>query len=176
MYPYLRMALELWAHRNAPKLGVTDTYVSYHRCWPQDIDPWMELNNGRTLTLYDLGRVPYGVRTGLKDVVRARGWGLTVAGNTTRYRRRVRLFDRLEMRTRCVGWDHRFFYLEQSMWKGDDCTSHVLLRTAVTSKAGIVAPARVVEAMGRGVESPELPGWVRAWIAGDAERPWPPLR
>jgi acyl-CoA thioesterase FadM len=176
MYPYLRLAKELWVHRDASKLGVTDTHVSHHRCWPQDIDPWMELNNGRTLTLYDLGRIPYAVRTGLKDVVRAQGWGITVAGNTTRYRRRVRLFDRIEMRTRCIGWDHRFFYLEQSMWRGEECTSHMLLRSAVTSPGGIVAPARVMQAMRQPAESPALPGWVQAWIAGDAERPWPPLR
>jgi acyl-CoA thioesterase FadM len=176
MYPYLRMAKELWIVRRAPALDVTGTHVSHHRCWPQDLDPWRELNNGRTLTLYDLGRVPYAVRTGLRDAVRAQGWGLTVAGNTTRYRRRVRLFDRIEMRTRCIGWDARFFYIEQSMWKDGECTSHMLLRSAVTSRAGIVAPARVMEAMGHGVESPALPGWVQAWITGDAERPWPPLR
>jgi acyl-CoA thioesterase FadM len=176
MYPYLRMAKELWVHRRAPKLDVTGTHVSYHRCWPQDIDPWMELNNGRTLTLYDLGRIPYAVRTGLKDVVQAQGWGITVAGNTTRYRRRVRMFDRIEMRTHCIGWDHRFFYIEQSMWKDGECTSHMLLRSAVTSTSGIVPPEKVMAAMGQPSQSPILPPWVAAWIAGDAERPWPPQR
>jgi acyl-CoA thioesterase FadM len=174
MYPYFRMAKELWTFRRAPPLDVTGMHVSHHRCWPQDLDPWRELNNGRTLTLYDLGRIPYAVRTGLAAAVRAQGWGLTVAGNTTRYRRRVRLWDRVEMRTRCIGWDRRFFYIEQSMWNGAECTSHMLLRSAVTSAAGIVAPARVLEAMGLPVESPELPGWVQAWSAADHERPWPP--
>ncbi len=75
MYPYLRLAKELWAHRKAPPLDVTGTHVSHHRCWPQDIDPWMELNNGRTLTLYDLGRIPYAVRTGLRAAVQREGWG-----------------------------------------------------------------------------------------------------
>lgn len=174
MYPYLRLATEVWISRRAPRLEVTDTHVSWHRCWPQDLDPWRELNNGRTLTLYDLGRIPFSLRTGLAAVVRQRGWGLTVAGSTTRYRRRVRLWDRIEMRTRCVGWDHRFFYMEQSMWRDGDCTSHMLLRSAVTSAEGIVAPARVLEAMGRAAEGPALPDWVQAWSAADHLRPWPP--
>lgn len=176
MYPYLRMYKELWKFHRAAPLPILGTHVSHHICWPWDLDPWMELNNGRTLTLYDLGRIPLGVRTGLSRAVRAKGWGLTVAGNSTRYRRRVTVFDRIEMRSRCIGWDGRFFYMEQSMWKGAECTSQMLLRSAVTSKAGIVAPARVVEALGQPVESPPLPDWVKGWIAGDALRPWPPAR
>ncbi len=174
MYPYLRMYKELFKFRAAPGLGIFDTHVSHHRCWPQDIDPWMELNNGRTLTLYDLGRIPLGKRTGLHRVLRANGWGMTVAGNTTRYRRRVRMFDRVEIRSHCIGWDARFFYMEQSMWKDGECTSHVLIRSAATSKAGIVPPAQVARTLGVSEISPTLPDWVQAWIAADAQRPWPP--
>jgi acyl-CoA thioesterase FadM len=176
MYPYARLAKEIVKFRNAPALGIFDTHVSTHRILPWDIDPWMELNNGRTLTLFDLGRVPLAIRTGLVRVVREQGWGMAVAGNTTRYRKRVTTFQRVTMHSRCVGWDARFMYLEQSMWRGDDCTGQMLARSAFTSKAGMVPPARVLEAMGQPVESPPLPQWVAAWIAADATRPWPPER
>ncbi len=175
MYPYLRMAKELWKFRRAPRLGLFDTHVSHHMCLPQDIDPWMELNNGRTLTLYDLGRLPMGKRLGFDMLGKEKGWGLTVAGNSTRYRRRVRLFDRFEMRSRILGWDARFLYMDQTMWRGGDCTSQMLLRSAVASKSGIVPPAEVMRALGHPEESPALPDWVRAWIDGDAQRPWPPV-
>lgn len=176
MYPFLRMAKEIWANRNAPPLGLTEAHVSHHLCWPWDLDLWAELNNGRTLTLYDLGRIPLAMRTGLGRVIRRHGWGITVAGNSVRYRRRVRMFDRVEMVSRCIGWDARFFYMEQSMWRAGGCTSHMLLRSAITSAAGIVPPAEVLAALDRPAESPVLPGWVGAWIAADAERPWPPAR
>lgn len=174
MYPYIRMFKEVWKFRNAPRLGLLGTHVSHHICWPQDIDPWRELNNGRTLTLYDLGRIPLVMRVGLAPAVRAHGWGLTVAGSSIRYRRRVRLFDRVEMRSRCIGWDGRFLYMDQSMWKAGECTSQALLRTAVTSKSGIVDPALVAQSLGHSGQSPELAPWVQAWIAGEGERPWPP--
>ncbi len=176
MYPWFRLFKEVWKSRKAPKLGLLGTHVSHHICWPQDIDPWKELNNGRTLTLYDLGRIPLAIRAGFAPAAKAQGWGLTVAGTSIRYRRRVRLFDRVEMRSRCIGWDERFLYMDQSMWKAGECTSQALLRTAVTSKTGIVNPARVAEALGHQGPAPELPGWVRAWVAADAERPWPPMR
>lgn len=176
MYPFLRMAKEIWTNRNAPPLGLTGAHVSHHICWPWDLDLWVELNNGRTLTLFDLGRIPLAMRTGLAGLIRRQGWGITVAGSTVRYRRRVRMFDRVEMVSRCIGWDARFLYMEQGMWRAGECTSHMLLRSAITSPAGIVPTAEVLAALGRPAESPALPGWVSAWIAADAERPWPPAR
>ena len=176
MYPYVRMAKELWKFRNAPPLGILEPHVSSHRIWPWDLDPWRELNNGRTLTLFDLGRIPMSVRMGFDKVAKAKGWGITVAGNSTRYRRRVTMFQQVTQISRVVGWDDRFTYLEQSFWRGDDCTSHMLLRSAFTSKTGIVPPAEVLAALGQPVQSPALPDWISHWIAADQQRIWPPQR
>lgn len=174
MYPVLRMFHQLAVTRNAPPLALTGTHVSRHRCWPWDIDLWLELNNGRTLTLYDLGRIPLARRVGLIDVLRRERWGLTMAGASVRYRRRIRTFEVVEMRSRALGWDARFIYLEQSMWKGETCCNQILYRSAVTGRDGIVPTARVLAAMGLEGESPPLPAWVQAWIDAEATRPWPP--
>jgi hypothetical protein len=34
VYPLIRMTKEFWVHRNAPPLGILDTHVSHHICWP----------------------------------------------------------------------------------------------------------------------------------------------
>lgn len=177
MYPFARMISELIRHRNAPPLAPTGTHVSHHRCWPWDIDMWLELNNGRTLTLYDLGRTVLAVRTGLAGALRQKRWGLTMAGVSVRYRRRIRTFERFEMRSRLVCWDDRFLYVEQSMWKPDDeCAGHVLYRSAVIGKGGIVPPKDVALALRLSPVSPDIPEWIAAWIAADAQRPWPPMQ
>jgi acyl-CoA thioesterase FadM len=175
MYPLLRFGKEMLKFRRAPRIGVLDAHVSTHRCWPWDLDPWIELNNGRTLTLYDLGRIPMAVRTGIIDTMRANKWGITVAGNTVRYRRRIKAFEKFTMVSRTLGWDGRFLYMEQSMWRGGECCNHMLLRGAITSANGIVPPAQLMQAAGRDATSPALPDWVQAWIAADAQRPWPPV-
>ena len=176
MYPVLRFVRTLAAARRAPDLPITGIHVSRHVCWPWDLDPFMELNNGRTLTLYDLGRFALGQRMGLFDLLKRESWGLTVAGSSVRYRRRLRGFDRFEMRTRIVGWDDRFLYLEQSMRRRETCTSHLLLRAAITDKIGLVPMARVTAAFGIAPESPKLPDWITAWINAEAQRPWPPMQ
>ncbi len=174
MYPLFRFAKEILKQRRAPKLGLFDTHVSHHICWPWDIDIWMELNNGRTLTLYDMGRFGLFSRLDLLKPMVEQGWSGTIAGSSVRYRRRVRAFHRFEMRTRILGWDDKFLYLEQGMWRNGDCTSHLLIRNAITDKNGIVPPQTVSDLVLGGIESPALPNWVQAWIDAESQRPWPP--
>lgn len=174
MYPFLRLGLELARTRRAPPLPLDGVHVSRHRIWPWDLDPWVELNNGRTLTLYDLGRVPMARRNGFTAALRRQGWRFTVAGSTLRYRRRVRLLERLEMHSRLIGRDARFFYMHQAMYRAGEATSSVLIRAAVIDAAGIVAPDRVMAAIGAPDWRPELPAWVRGWTDAEAIRPWPP--
>ena len=123
-----------------------------------------------------MGRVGLFLRVGIVPVMRTHGWVGTVAGSSFRYRKRVRAFDRYELRSRMVGWDERFFYAEQSMWRKGECTSHGLLRMAITDRNGLVRTERVAEAFGHDGERPPLPAWVQAWIAAEAERPWPPMQ
>lgn len=177
MYPVIRMVKELIIHRNAPPLPPMGTHVSHHRCWPWDIDLWMELNNGRTLTLLDLGRLPLASRIGLIAVLRKKRWSMTMAGVSVRYRRRIRTFEKFEMRSRAVWWDERFVYLEQTMWKQDgECANHALYRSAITDRNGIVSPETVMAEMRQDLTRPEAPEWVLAWINAEALRPWPPMQ
>jgi acyl-CoA thioesterase FadM len=177
MYPVIRLIWQMFKHRNDSKLTVNDTHISHHYCLPWDIDLWRELNNGRTLTLYDMGRIPLAQRAGLIKALKDNRWTLTMAGVSVRYRRRIKMFEKIEMRSRAVFWDDKFFYIEQSMWKQDgECANHALYRSAITSKDGIVPPDQVIAATGQGIERPDAPDWVQAWIAADATRPWPPMQ
>ncbi|NRB02659.1 MAG: acyl-CoA thioesterase [Rhodobacteraceae bacterium] len=178
MFPFVRLFANLAAARKMPRLeSMTDVHVSHHRCLPWDLDMFMELNNGRALTLFDLGRLAMAQRIGLIDVLKANRWGLTMAGSSVRYRQRIRMWEKFEVRSRAVCWDDKFTYLEQSMWKMDGtCANHVLYRAAVTDKNGLVRPPRLAEAMGTSPESPPIPAWIANWIAAEDTRPWPPMQ
>ncbi|MBN9888716.1 acyl-CoA thioesterase [Salipiger abyssi] len=177
MFPFIRMAKEIWLTRKQPPLAHDGVHVSHHMCWPWDLDMWNELNNGRTLTLLDLGRFPLAMRTGLIGALRRERWRLTMAGVVVRYRRRIQTFERVEMHSRLIGWDRRFLYIEQSLWKADgDCATHAVYRAAVTDRNGIVGTDRVTVAMGIDAAAPELPVWVQHWLRAEDERPWPPER
>lgn len=174
MYPFIRLAKEFAVVALRPKLSLEDTHVSYHICWPWDLDFAFELNNGRTLSIFDLGRIPYAYRVGLFQLMVKKKWRFTMAGSTIRYRRRVTAFQRLKMTSQVLGRDDKFIYIGQSMWRGDECTSSILHRTAMLDKNGLVDTQRISDAFGMPEWNPVMPDWVNEWIAQEKNRTWPP--
>ena len=173
MYPYLRlMRVMREARRKAPlKLGEVSEIEL--RCWPWDIDPFRELNNGRTLTLYDLGRFELSERLGLIRLLKQNRWSFAVAGASVRWRHRVTMWQRMTMRTATLGWEGRWFYIGQSIAVDGRPVSSLLARTAIRSREGTVTGEQLAAALGTDW-APPLPGWVSAWTAADDQRPWPP--
>lgn len=174
MYPFIRLITTSVKSMRSEKLDVFDVSETTFRALPWDLDLFMEVNNGRLLTLYDLGRFDLGIRIGLMSILKKNKWGLVVAGSSTRYRRRVRMFDKVTMRTQVIGLDEKWIYIAQSIWIKGQPSSSALLRTGVTAKGKVIPSAEVAEAFGTGEWNIEMPAWVQAWIDADAGRDWPP--
>ena len=179
MYPYLRYTRSIVhaviANKKGQSLDLVQTSEVIVRCSLTDLDPMLEMNNGRVLTVYDIGRTDFIIRTGLGRLLLKKRWGMVVAGSTIQYRRRIRFLDKVTIKTHIVGIDKRWIYLEHSMWvKGKPCSS-MLLRTGVTEGGKVIETTRVLKSLGK--EDWELPptGYVAEWIASDADRPWPPV-
>ena len=90
-----------------------------------------------------------------------------------RYRKRVTVFDKLEMRSKIIGYDARFLYIVQSMWHKGEATSSALFRLAVTGN-GIVPSDEWTAALDLPEWNPTLPDWVQAWVEAEGQRAWPP--
>lgn len=178
MYPFYRYTKSIIKAIAAQKKGdtvdLTDTAEMQFRCSLTDIDNFFEMNNGRVFTLYDLGRTDFAIRSGLGRKLVEKRWGLVVAGSTIQYRKRIRAFDQVTIKTRIAAMDDRWIYVEQSMWvKGKPCSS-ALLRTGVTKGGRVVETQQVLEAMGKADWKMPPTGYVAEWIESDGDRPWPP--
>lgn len=164
MYPYFRAIR--WMVSSSFKEKLDDPFEStniHSRVWFADIDVYPELNNGRHLSLMDLGRYNHGNRMGLFSILRKNKWGLMVAGNFTRYRRRLKLFQKFTLETEIVGYDERWFYFYQKTKVKGIIHSSALIRTAITSKEGLIPSAKLVKEMGIDFK-PSIPSWVTKWI------------
>ncbi|WP_025652935.1 MULTISPECIES: acyl-CoA thioesterase [unclassified Psychrobacter] len=178
MYPFLRYSKSIVsaviANKKGQSLDLAQTSEVMVRCSLTDLDPMLEMNNGRVLTVYDIGRTDFIIRTGLGRLLLKQRWGMVVAGSTIQYRKRIRLLDKITIRTHIVGIDERWIYLEHSMWvKGKPCSS-MLLRTGVTEGGRVVDTARVLEGLGKADLKLPPTGYVAEWIESDSDRPWPP--
>lgn len=175
MYPLIRLFSVANNAKKASLVALSDCVETAVRCMPWDIDIYIELNNGRVLTLYDLGRTELAIRVGLIEVLRQNRWGFVVAGSTVRYRKRIRMWDDITIKSQVAGIDDRWFYVRQSMWVGGVPCNSALLRTGVTSNGRTIPAEAVCEALGTEPNKIRLQGWEKAWAVLDNDRSWPPL-
>ena len=176
MYPYIRTAKSFLFDSLCTKISLTDTHISNLICWPWDIDMWGELNNGRALSLLDLGRYAHSLRAGLFSGYLKHKIHMTVAGVSIRYRHRINTFQRLEMRTRIIFHDERFLYFEQVLLLKDGrCAVQGLMRIAIVENKKLVSPEYAAKKVRDIKLKPMIcPGWVKKWIEAEKQRSWPP--
>ncbi len=74
------------------------------RVAPTDLDPLRHVNNGKYLSLLDLGRYDLLTRSGFWQAASERGWYAVVAAQTITYKRSLTLGQRFVLRTGCSGW------------------------------------------------------------------------
>lgn len=178
MYPIFRLSRQVRKWRDIP-LDPWDTHVSHHRILPWDLDMFRELNNGLTLTIYDMGRIPYAFRTQSYQTMKAHGMFLTIAGSMVRYRKRITLWQMVEQRTRVAGFDARFLYFDQSLWVDGECAGQGIFRAAVVKNHKMQPMDDVIALLDRDdihANRPDLPDWIAKWTEAETMRPWPPER
>ena len=162
MYPLLRLIRVVVKSQFQEKLSFDndDTDKINLIVLPQDIDPFMELNNGRYVTLLDLGRYSLGARVNMGSFLKRNKWSLTIVGTYNEYRHRLRLFQRFILQTKILGYDEKWFYFFQKVERNGKTHMASVVKFAYTSKKGLVLPKEVVSAMGINYEPNSLPSWI----------------
>lgn len=83
------------------------------RVWPFDLDLNIHMNNGRYLSIMDLGRLDLMTRLGLTKYVFKNKWMPVLASINMRYRMPLKPFQKFRLDTNIVWWDDKWFYIEQ---------------------------------------------------------------
>jgi len=171
MYPYLRLASTLVSSRCKSRVGMWDSVEMSLRVWPTDLDPYLELNNGRYLTLMEMGRWELAERCGLLKEVRKHKWGFVVGGASIRYRRRLTAWQKFTLTTRVAAMDDRWFYFDQRVYRNGRQHTGALFRAGVLNQKGLVTTREVCEAL-QVDWRPGLPEWIQTWAQSDDMRAW----
>jgi len=163
LFRTLWKALTLRFRTPLEPLGIS---VLHFRVWPNDLDVNIHMNNGRFLSIMDLGRFDLSFRTGLGRAMLKHRWKPLVGALSMRYRRGLDPFERYELHTRLLGWDAKWFYLEQRFLKGGELAAEGLVKALFRGSHGNVSTSEVVDRMGYKGPEPELPEAVRRWAEG----------
>ena len=163
MYPILRLARVIAQSKFQKKLSFDSTHNEciHLMVLPQDIDLFMELNNGRYVTLLDLGRFSYGAKVDMGSFLKKNKWSLTIVGTYNEYRHRLRLFQRFILETKIIGYDEKWFYFFQKIQRNDKTHMASIVKFSYTNSTGLVVPRDVIKAMGLNYDPNQLPNWIK---------------
>lgn len=147
-----------------------DTSVIRLRVWPNDLDLNVHMNNGRYLSLMDLGRVDVMFHSGAFALWFKKGWQPLVAWSCCRHFRPLNLLQRFEIRTRILGWDEKWIYFEQRFTRGQTLHALAVVKALMAGNERLVSTAELFDAAGHVQrQSPPLPAWVLTWLRAERE-------
>ncbi|MBI1326257.1 MAG: thioesterase [Alphaproteobacteria bacterium] len=152
----------------APRINPLEVGHLPLRVLLNDLDTNGHMNNGRYLTIMDLGRLDYLLRSGLwRFVMKHKGVPILGAA-TIRYRLSLDPFHPFDLQTRVLCWDEKWFYLEQkfvltSGEKAGAVAAVALVKGSFWADKKLVQPQVIVEELGVTTQSPPMPEAVVTW-------------
>ena len=136
---------------------------------PTDLDILRHMNNGRYLSLFDLGRWDLLIRTGLFDAMKDRGWYAVVSSETVTFRKSLQLWQRFDIESRFVGHDDRAVFLEHRAVVDGEVYARVIVRSRMLRRSGgTVSNEELFAAVGKPQGLPEVEPWIHDWASASA--------
>ena len=168
----VRFIITIFKARFRSRIQPLDESVVRFRALPHDCDLNFHLNAGRFVCFMDVARIELLARMRVLRPVIKRGWRPVVGGNVVRYRRSIQPFERFAVRSRVLGWDDKWFYIEHIVERHDGSLAAIgIMRTLLRTEGRNVEPRELMELMELGaLQSPPLPEFVEQWRRAEDAR------
>lgn len=144
------------------------------RVWPNDLDVNLHMNNGRYLTIMDIGRFDLIMRMGLMREARRRKWMPVLSAAKVRFPRELRLFQKFRLETRILWWAKTHFVMEhrmiaQSPGGGDQIAAIALMLGGLYERANrrFVPVDELMQAIGVQAVSPPATPEIEAFLEAE---------
>lgn len=155
--------------RRGKGLGVLDVSRVRLTTMPTDLDILGHMNNGRYLSLMDLGRWDWLIRSGLLGAMQRHKWYAVVSSQTVSYRKSLKPWQRFTIESRVLGHDDKTMFLEHRCVVQGEIYARAVVGARILYRTGGHVPHETVfAAVGRPDDAPELPSWVGEWVAASA--------
>lgn len=172
---YLRFFYVLFRALFAPKISsVLDPARVRLRVWPNDLDANMHMNNGRYLTIMDLGRLDLILRSGLLRLALKRKYQPVLAAAQMRFRMQLKPLRPFDLETRVLCWDDKWVYIEQRFLFVTGKKAGAVAAIGIV-KGGFYDPntkttvptADLLRTLNLPDQSPDFPAHIKEWIEAE---------
>lgn len=143
--------------------GFLETVSRSFRVGLRDIDFNMHINNARYMVLMEKARWDHPVQTNSWDMMLKNKLNFIVAGIEMGYIREIRLFKKFNVETTYMGWDDKYFYLEQRFVADGKIHAYGLVKAVFMQNGKLAVPAKVAEQLNLGTPAEPLPEHMELW-------------
>ncbi len=172
---YIRMILWLVKLLDRKKIGVMDTSILRCHVWPNDLDFNMHMNNGRYLTIMDIGRLDLTFRSNMLQKAIKNNYAPVLGSVQMRYRIPLLCFQAYDLESRLICWDKKWAYIEQRfvLAKGPKAGAVAAIGMVKgsfydTKNKSTVSPEQIITLIGRtDLKSPPMPEHFKAWAGAE---------
>lgn len=141
---------------------------------PNDLDLNGHMNNGRYLTIMDLGRMDFVLRLGLAGYVMRNGYIPVLSSASIRYRLPLLPFQKYSLKTRILYWNDKWVYMEHRFiiegGKKDQAVAAIaLVKGSFFDKKtrGTIPTADILKAIDYTDSSPPMPAYIEKWAESE---------
>lgn len=140
MHMIFRFIISFLTKGLRPKSKLGDVTEISMRVLPTDLDFLLHVNNGVYFSFMDFGRMDMIYRNGLFELARKKGIYGVVAGETIKFRRSLKLWDKFTIQTETLGHDERCFFIRQKIISKGELMSTGLVKIRFLRKSGGTVP------------------------------------
>lgn len=144
------------------------------RVYPNDLDSNFHMNNGRYLTIMDLGRLNLILRTGLWRLVMKKKYAPVLGSAQMRFRLPLKPFQLFDLETRVLCWDEKWIYMEQRfLYVTGEKTGAVAAIGLIKGSfydpqtKTTVPTSEILAARNHPLISPPFPDYLQDWIKAE---------
>ena len=153
---YIRLLILLLKPKMKRKPELLETAVLYLRVLPNDLDFNFHMNNGRYLSIMDLGRIELIKQRGLISHMIKQRWLPIVGQAQIIFFRPLNPFQSYELHTRLMCWDTKWAYFEQVFISRNKTIAIGHIKGMLRSAKGTISPNEVIDLLGYDNQSPEF--------------------
>lgn len=161
---WLRLVWFFLFGRFRPQCSIFEVCSTPFIVIPTDLDVLLHVNNGRYLSILDIARLDFMSRSGMLAKFNKQGWYPVVSAETIYFKRALKVFQRFKVESRVLGWDEKYFYLQQRFVRKDELIAQAIIQAQFRKKmGGPVSPAEIIALDNPPKDFSAIPEWVINW-------------
>jgi acyl-CoA thioesterase FadM len=151
---WIKLSMALFRAKFRKKIRASETTVVNFRVWITDIDVTV-MNHAAMMTVFEMGRIDYMVRTGFFGVATQNKWYFPNQAITVQFYRPLKMFQKAEVFTRMSFVDEKLFYVEQKIMRHGKPIAACFANGMAKNGRETVPTADIIKALG--VDPTEVP-------------------